>query len=807
MGLLKAVRKAWAVLALVMLASGPAVFGTPAEERPAEDSSALELPEATAKVKRKEAAREELKTDYLGKIPNTLNDPVRAVSFLPGVTVQNDVNIRPFVRGGDAEETQVIMNGIPLLQPYHVGGVFSVFNSGTLESVELYREDFPVEDPGALSGIMRLKMRRPSGSKPSLKANLSMLRGDAFAEVPVVKDAASVYAGAQAFLFGRSMHGLLDLSSKFSDDSLYQQDIQGYRDHINLPEFHDFHWGASFFGSPSVHGGYSGSLSTDDYAVVVPKQLSIIKPAGPSQNSTNTIPVVPIVPKQEIARSKKLSVDSVSAVGLQSQTHFLDVSWDAGPRTLLESRLGVQAQDWDVGFKKEAAGDENLRMEHSARLFSYQTQGAYTSSEGNAFKAGFGYDFKRQRYDVEIPYVLYDVIINGNMDMLETLGNFSGNGFTIPKEDSARSNFDYLGEYPSRIRFSHQGELEEHFGSVFLAHTFKVESGSVSYGIRGEYQSTSGEFFPSPRASYKWIVDGKNEILYMAGLYSQNNLPFYERDLAPDLRSEKSGHAGVRWSHRFAEGYRLTFDSYYKRYYDLVAPSLKPNGDIRRGILLVPRPGSGLSEDGVRELKSILDTVVKFPSLPDSIKDLAYDTFGDLVFEYANTGIGNSLGSEISFFYNPNSLWTGWLSLDASLSNRQDNVGLSSYDYRYHRPLVFNWVNYFDMPGNYEIGFTYRWAMGQAYTPYSGTMDGMGSTEPIQVGPRNSGRLAPYSRLDIRLARNVRWLGGGFKAYVEVWNSMNAPNYFARDNRTGQLKSAQLNFPFPLFFLGASAEL
>ena len=48
---------------------------------------------------------------------------------------------------------------------------------------------------------------------------------------------------------------------------------------------------------------------------------------------------------------------------------------------------------------------------------------------------------------------------------------------------------------------------------------------------------------------------------------------------------------------------------------------------------------------------------------------------------------------------------------------------------------------------------------------------------------------------------------GRVKAYVEVWNSMNSPNYFARDNRSGELKSAQLNWPFPLFFLGLSAEL
>jgi hypothetical protein len=115
-------------------------------------------------------------------------------------------------------------------------------------------------------------------------------------------------------------------------------------------------------------------------------------------------------------------------------------------------------------------------------------------------------------------------------------------------------------------------------------------------------------------------------------------------------------------------------------------------------------------------------------------------------------------------------------------------------------------VNFFDIPGGFDISLTYRWAMGQPYTPYSGT-DGRGSLEPIRVGARNSGRLSPYSRLDIRLTRNARWWNRDFKAYLEVWNSMNSPNYFARDNGTGELKSAQLNWPFPLFFLGISGDL
>jgi hypothetical protein len=799
------IRKALLLLAM-LLAWQSARAGTDTAGVVPEDSAALELPAMEVKRKQRDSAGAKVKSDFIRKIPNTMNDPVRAVTFLPGVNVQSDLNIRPFIRGGDAEQTQVVMNGMSLLQPYHVGGVFSVFNMGILESVDLHRDDFPVEYPGALSGVLRLKTKSPSAAGAHVKTNVSLVRGDAFAEVPVLAGKLSVYGAAQSFLFNRSLHGLLDLSSHFSKDSLFQQDIQGYRDHINMPDFEDYHWGTSYLIREDLQANYSGSLALDDYAVVVPKQTNII--ARPrSNNNGNPINVVPVIPKKEISRSKKLSIDSISSVRIHNQTHFLNVPWDVNSRNLVENDFGFQSLDWNVDFKKEAAAVDPLALSQSVQFLNYRWMDTYTPSRIHQFKFGWSYDYKRQNYQIELPYVLYDMIVNSNLDMLETLGHFSDDGFQIEKTDSTRSNFDYLGEYPSRIRFSHRGELEEHFGGLFYSHTLQTSSGSLAYGIRGEYQSTSREFFPAPRASYRWKVDGKNELAFNTGLYSQNNLPFFERDLNAGLKSEKSGQVGMQWSHQFKEGYRISLQNYYKRYFDLVSATLVPNGTIDLDGFLLPHPESPLSAAEIAQLQATLDTTRNFPALSDSIKELSYATFGGLVFDYRNTGIGNSLGSELSFFYNPNPIWNGWLSLDASMSNRRDAAGRPYYAYRYHRPLVFNWVNYFDFPGNYDISFTYRWALGQSYTPYTGTLDGKGTHDPISVGARNSGRLAPYSRLDIRLSRNARWGDTDFKAYLEVWNSMNNPNYFARDDHTGQLKSAQLNWPFPLLFLGVAWEM
>jgi hypothetical protein len=772
------------------------------------DTAALELPMRRVAASRRAEGPMEVKSEFIRRIPSTMNDPVRAMAFTPGVTVQNDVNVRPYVRGGEAEQTRVVMDGLPLLQPYHVGGVFSMFNLNTLDGVELYRDDFPVEYPGALSGVLHLKSKSRIPEKTRVNANLSLVRGDAYAEVPVIPGALSVYGAAQIFLFNRALHGILDVSGAASQDSAFQADMQGYRDHINMPDFLDYHWGARFAPKPTLRLDYQSSLSTDAYAVVVPRQTNVLSRINPKFGDPSAAPVPNPVPayKRDV-RSRKLSVDSISDVSIGNQMHFLNASWDATESNLIENGFGFQTQDWDVGFKHGAGTATDLSLSQSAQYFNYRLSDTWTASESHRFKFGAGFDYRKQSYDMNLPYVLYDVIVNGNVDMLEPLGYLSDRGFTIAKEDSTRSNFDYLGEYPSRISFTHQGEIEEKFGSAFFSHQWKTASGTLDYGVRGEYQSASREFFPAPRLDYRWDVDGRNALKFTTGLYSQNNLPFYQRDRNLSLKSEKSGQLGLQWTHRFSKGYRASVDGYYKRYYDLVTASLAPDNTIDMKGFFLPLPGSPLSETQIADLRSILDTATQFQSLPDSVREAAYQTFGGLVFQYANSGTGNSYGTEFSFFYEPTALWNGWISADFSLSERSDGEGRPYYAYRYHRPVVFNWVNFFDIPGGFDISLTYRWAMGQPYTPYSGGMDGEGSLEPIQVGARNSGRLSPYSRLDIRLTRNARWWNRDFKAYLEVWNSMNSPNYFARDNSTGELKSAQLNWPFPLFFLGVSGDL
>jgi hypothetical protein len=773
------------------------------------DTAALELPTRTVQANRQTGHASDLPMREVRELPGAMNDPIRALATTPGVQVQSDVNARPFVRGGDADMTRVILNGIPLLQPYHTGGAFSIFNLNTLRSAGLYREAFPAEDPGALSGILRLRGEPRLPDRPGARGDLSLVRGDAFAETPVLPGKLSVYGAAQTLLFADAVHGALGLAGAASGDSAFRSEMRGYSDHVNLPALTDWHWGAAFVPGESFRADYMGLTAGDGYAVVVPRESNILSNLNPNFGN----PSAPVAPQPNSAyvppprHANKLSVDSISAVDIRHQSHFLSLDWDASPAARVEQDAGWQMQDWQVGFRKgPGSPDPPWALSQSIRQFDWRAL-ATLSGEGHRTTYGAAYEYQWHRYRMNLPWVLYEIMVDGNMDMLEPLGYFSGDGFTLRKEDSARSNLDYLGEFPSRIHFTHAGYLEQHTAALFASDAWTHGRGILTYGLRAEYHSLSREAFPAPRADYLFHAGPKTELRAHAGLYSQDNLPFYQRDVDPGLKSEKSAQVGMGATHRFAPGWKLSLDGYYKRYEDLVVPRLEPDHTFDLDGFMLPLPGSELTAEQVAKVLAALDTARDFSALPADVQEMAYENFGGLRYAYANTGSGTSLGAELSLDYTPTPGWHGWASLEAGLSDRRDASGQAWYAYRYHRPVIFNWANRFAFAGGYELALAYRWAMGQPYTTFSGDGDGRGSFDPIVVGARNGGRFAPYSRLDLRLSRTHRAWGREIKTYLEVWNATNSPNYFARDADTGQLRAAQLNWPFPFLFLGLSGGI
>ena len=102
-------------------------------------------------------------------------DVVRVVQLLPGVVARNDFNTGLNVRGGEADQNLILLDGYPIYNPFHLGGLFSTFMDATVGSLELMTGAFPARYGGRLSSVLDVRSAEESRPGTHGSADISAL--------------------------------------------------------------------------------------------------------------------------------------------------------------------------------------------------------------------------------------------------------------------------------------------------------------------------------------------------------------------------------------------------------------------------------------------------------------------------------------------------------------------------------------------------------------------------------------------------------------------------------------------------------
>ncbi|PYP81665.1 MAG: hypothetical protein DMD35_00650 [Gemmatimonadetes bacterium] len=102
-------------------------------------------------------------------------DVVRVVQLMPGVVARNDFNTGLTVRGGEADQNLVLLDGFTLYNPFHLGGLFSTFMDATVGGIELLTGAFPARYGGRLSSVLDVRSAEDFRPGVHTTADLSAL--------------------------------------------------------------------------------------------------------------------------------------------------------------------------------------------------------------------------------------------------------------------------------------------------------------------------------------------------------------------------------------------------------------------------------------------------------------------------------------------------------------------------------------------------------------------------------------------------------------------------------------------------------
>lgn len=96
----------------------------------------------------------------LQDVPRFMGEPdvIRVIQNLPGVKTDSDYSGGMVVRGGRNDQNLILLDGMPVYNPWHMFGIFSALNSDAVSGVEFNRGVFPARYGGRLSSVLNVEM-------------------------------------------------------------------------------------------------------------------------------------------------------------------------------------------------------------------------------------------------------------------------------------------------------------------------------------------------------------------------------------------------------------------------------------------------------------------------------------------------------------------------------------------------------------------------------------------------------------------------------------------------------------------------
>ena len=179
-------------------------------------------------------------------------DVMKIIQLLPGVQGGQEGTTGFYVRGGNLDQNLVQLDEATVYNPNHLFGLFSTFNTNSINNVQLIKGGFPAEYGGRLSSILNITMKEGNKTKYQTEGGIGLLSTNLTFQGPIQKNRSSFIISAR-----RSYINLLlkPLTSKSTSYTFYDVNAKmnyelGKKDHLFF----------SFFKG-NDNAGYTGTNS------------------------------------------------------------------------------------------------------------------------------------------------------------------------------------------------------------------------------------------------------------------------------------------------------------------------------------------------------------------------------------------------------------------------------------------------------------------------------------------------------------------------------------------------------------------
>jgi len=215
-------------------------------------------------------------------------DIIKALVLQPGVTTTGEGAGGYNVRGGNADQNLVLLDGAPLFSTSHLLGFYTSISPDVVEDITLYKGGMPATHGGRLASLLDMNIKNGYEDRMKYTGGVGPMSARFFVDGPLVKNKLSLTGGARVAYpnpilnqleddFGNSRaffyDGILKLGFAFNKDN--KLSVTGYRsyDRFKFDTINSYEWETnlvslnytSYFNSKlsfKLNANYSQFIST-----------------------------------------------------------------------------------------------------------------------------------------------------------------------------------------------------------------------------------------------------------------------------------------------------------------------------------------------------------------------------------------------------------------------------------------------------------------------------------------------------------------------------------------------------------------
>ncbi|MCF7804375.1 MAG: TonB-dependent receptor [Candidatus Marinimicrobia bacterium] len=466
-------------------------------------------------------------------------DIFRTVQHLPGVKSISDFSSALYVRGSTPDQNLILLDGITVYNPYHLGGLFSTFNTEAIKTAEFHAGGFPAKYGSRMGAVLDITNKEGNSQEFSGQADVSLISSKLFLEGPLKKNP---WVKGSWMVAGRRTYYDILMEPIFYFVRRNNQD-QGDLANIRFPYyFYDFQGKVNLDFSPDHRLTLSSFYGDDVFHIY-----------SDSDDSANN-------PDNQYQYSNMYRFDWRWG----NRTNSATWRWILSPKLVMKTYLaGSRFRFW-IDFDEQSEGWETVTEDDST--WSYTWKNSFTMDIGDIVKNRSGkveFTWQPTPAHVVTSGVQYKQL--GFLLGMVFGGEDMNNGETLVDSDTLL----WIHETPNEF-------------SVYLQDHWKISPlFQIQGGLRGYRYSFHDEYYIDPRLSAKYFLRDDLSLEIAWGRYHQFLttanppdellrfidiwLPIPQDRVAPVAEHYVIGSEWIS-----GKGYLLSADVYWKTFDNLV---------------------------------------------------------------------------------------------------------------------------------------------------------------------------------------------------------------------------------------------